>query len=277
MFRQALRELGYVEGKKILFEYRDNEGNRDRVPGIVAELGAASQGRHSFLHRKIVIREAKQATKTIPIVMAKTVDPVALGLVDSLARPGANITGLMSSTRDLSGKRLELLTGMILRPSRLGILSGAGSRRSKIMRMRANLKVLLKFLKSERQLADLPKIFQVAVKERVSAIITTSVPLLSVHRKQIADLAVQNRLPLMSESVTVVEAGGLASTRLRETKYLGARLLDVDKILKGPSCGSTGRAADEIRDGETKFQDGKANRFRRIPESVLAKVDKVIK
>jgi putative ABC transport system substrate-binding protein len=87
IFRQALQELGYLEGENILFEYRDNEGNRDRVPGIVAEL-VSLKVNIIFSTQAIVIREAKQATKTIPIVMAITPDPVASGLVDSLARPG---------------------------------------------------------------------------------------------------------------------------------------------------------------------------------------------
>jgi len=91
-FRQARQDLGYFEGKNILFEYRDNEGNRDRVPGIVAELVRLNVD-VIFSTQAIVIREAKQATKTIPIIMAITPDPVRSGLVDSLARPGGNITG----------------------------------------------------------------------------------------------------------------------------------------------------------------------------------------
>ena len=125
IFRQALQELGYVEGKNILFEYRDTEGNRDSVPGIVAELVSLKVD-VLFSTQAIVVRAAKQATKTIPIVMAITPDPVAAGLVDSLARPGGNITGLTFLTRELSGKRLELLTEIIPRLSRVGILTVAG-------------------------------------------------------------------------------------------------------------------------------------------------------
>jgi putative ABC transport system substrate-binding protein len=124
IFRQALQELGYFEEKNILFEYRDNQGDRSRVPGIVAELVSLKVD-IIFSTQAIVIREAKQVTRTIPIVMAITPDPVALGLVDSLARPGGNITGFTSATRDLSGKRLELLTAMIPRLTRVGILSGS--------------------------------------------------------------------------------------------------------------------------------------------------------
>ena len=135
IFRQALQDLGYSEGKNILFVYRYTEGDRDRIPGIIAELMNLKVD-ILFSTQAIVVRAAKQATKTIPIVMAITPDPVAAGLVDSLARPGGNITGLTFLTRELSGKRLELLTEMIPRLSRVGILTVAGFRRLKIMRMR---------------------------------------------------------------------------------------------------------------------------------------------
>jgi putative tryptophan/tyrosine transport system substrate-binding protein len=172
ILRQALQDLGYFEGKNIFFEYRDNEGDRSRVPGIVAELVRLKVD-VLFSTQAIVIREAKQATKTIPIVMAITPDPVASGLVDSLARPGGNITGFTSATRELSGKRLELLTAMIPGLSRVGILSGFGAFKDYEEAARS-LKVPLQILEVQSPTADLPRLFQVAVKERVSAIITTS-------------------------------------------------------------------------------------------------------
>ena len=138
IFRQELQDLGYFEGKNILFEYRDNEGDRSRVPGIVADLVRLKVD-VLFSTQAIVIREAKQATKTIPIVMAITPDPVASGLVDSLARPGGNITGFTSATRELSGKRLELLTAMIPRLSRVGILSGLKTAKQIGLRIPPNL------------------------------------------------------------------------------------------------------------------------------------------
>ena len=120
-FRQGLRDLGYVEGKNILVEYRYAEGKPDRIPSLVAEL---VQLKVDVLVATAppAIRAAKQATKTIPIVMVTTQDPVATGLVDSLARPGGNITGLTRLTRDLSGKRLELLKEVVPRISRVGVL-----------------------------------------------------------------------------------------------------------------------------------------------------------
>ena len=274
IFRQELQDLGYFEGKNILFEYRDNEGDRSRVPGIVADLVRLKVD-VLFSTQAIVIREAKQATKTIPIVMAITPDPVASGLVDSLARPGGNITGFTSATRELSGKRLELLTAMIPRLSRVGILSGFGAFKDYEDAARS-LKVPLQILEVRTPTADLPKLFQVAVKERLSAIITTSVPSLSVHRKQIADLALQNGLPLMSESVTVVEAGGLASYDAHRDEIYRRAAFYVDKILKGakPADLPVERASkfELVINLKTAKQIGLT-----IPPHVLARADRVIK
>ena len=273
-FRQALQELGYFEGKNILFEYRNNEGDRSRVPGIVAELVRLKVD-IIFSTQAIVIREAKQATKTIPIVMAITPDPVRSGLVNSLAHPGGNITGFTSATRDLSGKRLELLTAMIPGLSRVGILSGFGAFKDYKDAARS-LKVPLQILEVQGPTADLPRLFQVAVKERVSAIITTSVPSLSVHRKQIADLALQHQLPLMSESVTVVEDGGLASYDGNRDEIYRRAAIYVDKILKGA------KPADLPIEQATKFELVINLKTAKqigvtIPPNVLARADRVIK
>ena len=123
-FRRALRDLGYIEGKTILVESRDLEGNPDRSPNLVAELVQLKVD-VIVVSPITAIRAAKQATKTIPIVMLTSQDPVAIGLVDSLARPGGNITGLTRLTRELSGKRLELLTEVVPGISRVGVLGDA--------------------------------------------------------------------------------------------------------------------------------------------------------
>ena len=126
-FRQGLRDLGYIEGKNILIEYRYHEGKADRGPKPRGRT-RATQGRCACpSYTSPAIRAAKQATKTIPIVMVTTADPVATGLVDSLARPGGNITGLTRLTRDLNGKRLELLKEVVPTTSRVGVLFQAGS------------------------------------------------------------------------------------------------------------------------------------------------------
>ena len=121
-FRQGLRDLGYVEGKNILIEYRYLEGKRDRIPSVVAELVQLKVD-VILPEAPPAIRVAKQATKTIPIVIVTSQDPVAAGYVDSLARPGGNITGLTRLTRDLSGKRLELLKEVVPGMLRFGLLS----------------------------------------------------------------------------------------------------------------------------------------------------------
>ena len=276
VFRQALQELGYFEGKNILFEYRATEGNRDRIPEIVAELMRLKVN-ILFSTQAIVIRAAKQATKTIPIVMAITPDPVALGLVDSLARPGGNITGLTFLTRDLSGKRLEVLSEIIPKLSRVGILSVAGFTPLKDYEDAARgLKVPLQPLEVRLPTPDLPRAFQIAVKERVSAIITTSIPGLSAYRKQIVDLALQNRLPLISESITFVEAGGLASYDASRDEIFRRAALYVDKILKGAKPGElpveTPTRFELVINLKTAKQIGLT-----IPPNVLARADKVIR
>ena len=260
IFRQGLRDLGYIEGKNILVEYRYAEGNRDRMPGIVAELVQLKVD-VLFSTQAIVVRAAKEATKTIPIIMAITPDPVATGLVDSFARPGGNITGLTLLTRDLSGKRLELLKEMIPGLSRVGILTVAGFTAFKDYEDAArSLKGTASIPRSTSANSRFARAFQVAVKGRVNAIITISVPGLSGYQKQIADLAIQNRLPLMSESVTFVEAGGLASYDANRDEIFKRAATYVDKILKGT------KPADLPVEQPTKFEfvinlkAGEANR-----------------
>jgi ABC-type uncharacterized transport system substrate-binding protein len=133
-FRERLRDLGYIEGKNILIEYRYLEGKRDRIPSLVAELVELKVD-VLVASTPPAIRAAKQATKTIPIVMVTTNDPVATGIVDSLARPSGNITGLTRLTRDLSGKRLELLTEVVPKMSRVGVLTRRSCHDSAVWRL----------------------------------------------------------------------------------------------------------------------------------------------
>jgi putative ABC transport system substrate-binding protein len=276
IFRQALEDLGYVDGKNILFEHRYTEGNRERVAGIVTEL-LSRKIDILFTTQAIVVRAAKQATKTIPIVMAITPDPVAVGLVDSLARPGGNITGLTSLARNLSGKRLELLNEMIPKLSRVGILLAMGSSAFKDYEDAGrSLNVPLQSIEVGVPNPDLQKAFQIALKDRVSAMIVASVPGLSGHRKQIVDLALQNRLPLMSESVLAVEAGGLVSYNANNNEILRRAAIYVDKILKG------GKPAELPVEQAMKFElvinlKTATQIGLTIPPNVLARADKVIR
>jgi putative tryptophan/tyrosine transport system substrate-binding protein len=275
-FLGALQELGYVEGKNILFEYRYTQGSRDRAQAVVAELVQLNVDL-LFSTQAIVVRAAKQATKTIPIVMAVTPDPVAAGLVDSLARPGGNVTGLTSLARDLSGKRLELLTEIVPRLTRAGILTVAGyTARKDYEDAAGDLKVPLQLLEVQVPNPDLVKVFQVAVKERISAIIAVSVPGLSSYRKQIIDHAVQNRLPLMSETVSYVETGGLAFYGAKDDEIFRRAAIYVDKILKGA------KPAELPVERPTKFELVFNLKTAKqigltIPPNVLARADRVIK
>jgi putative tryptophan/tyrosine transport system substrate-binding protein len=202
-FRQKLLDLGYIDGKNILVEYRYCEGKVDRFPSLSAEL---VQLKIDVLVVSALpaIRAAKQATKTIPIVMVTVQDPVATGLIDSLARPGGNIMGLAILGRELSGKRLELLKEAIPRLSRVGALWDENAPGPKIGfkeyegAARA-LKIQLQSLEVRGPDPDFEGAFQAATKGRVHALITITNPLLTRYAKRIANLAIKNRLPSMYE------------------------------------------------------------------------------
>src|SRR5262249_50796532 len=199
-FRQGLRDLGYVEGKNILIEYRYLEGNVDRLRDHVSEL---LQLKVDVFVSPIdtAIRAAKQTTTTIPIVMVITGDPVAAGMVDSLARPGGNITGLTRFTRELSGKRLELLKDAVPQISRVGVLWSATNLsdlklppafRDYEAAARA-LKIELHSLEARNpNNPDFEGAFRNARNEHVSALIVVRATVLSQYPKRIADLAIKN-------------------------------------------------------------------------------------
>jgi putative tryptophan/tyrosine transport system substrate-binding protein len=173
-FRQGLRDLGYIEGKNIVVEYRYFEGKVDRIPTLVVEL---EQLKVDVLVSPTlqVIRIAKQATKTIPIVMGTTVDPVATGLVDSLAQPGGNVTGLTRLTNELRGKRLELFKEAVPGISRVGVLLDSDSTALKDYDSAARaLKIALLSLKVPASNPDLEGAFRDAVKGRVGSLISTT-------------------------------------------------------------------------------------------------------
>lgn len=202
-FRQGLRELGYVEGKNILLEYRYAEGRLDRMPSLVSEL---VQLKPAVIVVAAVpaIRAAKQATKTIPIVVISPIDLVAEGIVDSLARPGGNITGLALLTRDLSGKGLELFTEVLEKKSRVAVLWDSEGLGPKIAfeeyKIVAPLmKLQLQSLAVRAPTPDFDAAFQAAAKGRAQALLAIRNPLLAGYQKQIAAFAIKSRLPSMCE------------------------------------------------------------------------------
>jgi putative ABC transport system substrate-binding protein len=236
-FQQGLRDLGYIGGKNILVEYRYAEGNLDRLPGLVAELVQLKVD-VLFVSNLPAIRAAKEATKTIPIVMVTVQDPVATGLVDSLARPGGNLTGLTTLGRELSGKRLELLKEAVPGASRVGVLwdsnaPGPALGFKEYEAAARALKIPLQSLEVRGPKPDLERAFQAAAKSRTTAIITIINPVLSRYQKQIADLAIKNRKPSMCENSVWVEAGCLMSYATNNAESYRRAAVFVDKILKG--------------------------------------------
>jgi putative tryptophan/tyrosine transport system substrate-binding protein len=275
-FQQGLRDLGYIEGKNILIDYRYAEGKADRIQSLVAELVqlkvdvlvAGSPG---------AVREAKQATKTIPIVMVITQDPIAAGYVNSLARPGGNITGVTRLTRELSGKRLELLKEAVPTTSRVGVLwSGAGGGFKPYESAARTLKIPLQSLEVRTPNPDFEGVFQAAKQGRANALIAVSNIRIIGYQKRIADLAIKNRLPSMCETDTWVEAGGLMSYGADEADSFQRAAVYVNKILKGT------KPADLPVEQPTKFEfvinlkTAKALNLT-IPQSVLFRADRVIR
>ena len=213
-FRRRLRELGYVEGQNIFIEYRYAEGKLERLPDLAAELVrlkvdviVASAPRAVFA--------AKKASATIPIVFAVATDPVGLGLVSSLARPGGNITGLSLMAPDLDGKRLELLKEAFPTVARVAFLwfPGGPTGNLALTDMEAAAKALGVNLQSleVRSLEDFASAFARAKRESAQALITTPHSLITTQQHQVLDFAAKNRLPAMYHAPEFVEAGGLMS------------------------------------------------------------------
>jgi putative ABC transport system substrate-binding protein len=252
LFRQGLRDLGYIEGNNILIEYRSLEGSLDRLHSVLAELVQLKVD-VIYVASLTGIRAAKQATKIIPIVMMTTADPVATGLIDSLARPGGNVTGLTLLTRELTGKQLELLREVVPTASRVGFLLDADSKpasaRFKEYEASARtLKITLQSLPIRRQNPDFEASFQSAEKGRVSALIIVRSSLFSDNRKQIVDLAIKHRLPSINEVNDNVEAGGLMSYSANTANSYRRAAFYVDRILKGA------KPADLPVEQPTKFE-----------------------
>ena len=277
--RQGLSDLGYVEGKNFQIEFRGAEGKVETVASIVTEL---IQLKVDILVLPIVsaLRAAKQATNKIPIVMVTQADPVATGLIESLARPGGNITGLTSLQRDLSGKRLELLKEAVAKMSRVGILrdvdelSAIGFKDYEAA-ARA-LKLEVQSLNVRGSNPDLQAAFKEALKARVDALITITNNPLFRDSKKVTDLALKNRLPSMYEGTTWVERGGLMSYSANDLELFRRAATYVDKILKGA------KPAELPVEQPTKFEfvinlkTAKALKLT-IPQTVLFRADRVIK
>jgi ABC-type uncharacterized transport system substrate-binding protein len=277
LFRRSLRELGYVEGKNILYEDRSAEGKLDRFPALADDL----------VRLKVDVLVAsspdevlafKNATRTIPIVFIAQSDPVALRLVESLARPGGNITGVSTFATVLSGKRIELLKETVPKLSRVAVLwnprgSGEGWKESQL----AAREMGLQLFSMEVSSADkFDNAFKEAVKAGSKAIAVTQNPLVTSHQKQIVFLATKNRLPAIYPRADYVAGGGLMSYGADLAEHYRRAAVIVDKILKGV------KPADIPVEQPTKFEfviNLKAAKQigLTIPPNVLVRADRVIK
>ena len=279
-FRQGLRDHGYIEGKTIWVEYRDPEGQNERFGGFVSELVQLKVD-VLVVTALPAILAAKQATKSIPIVILINADPVAAGLIDSLARPGGNITGVATLTRELSGKRLELFKEAIPTISRVGVLwdangVGLGAVFKEYEAAARVLKIQLQSLELRAPSPDLDGAFQAAIKEKSNALISITDALVGRYPKRVAELAIKNRLPSMHEQSLYVEAGGLMSYSTAGIDLYKRAATYVDKILKGA------KPADLPVEQPTKFEFvinlKTAEQIGvEIPQSVLYRADKVIR
>ena len=279
-FRQRLRELGYLEGKTILFEYRYPEGKNGLYPKFVTELI------NNNIDVLVVgglpgILAAKQATNSIPIVMLINADPVKAGVIHSLARPGGNITGLARLTRELSGKRLELLKETVPTLSKIGVLWDESGLALDIVFKEYQtaarvLKIDLISLPLQAPTVDLNGAFQLAIREQARGLISITDALLTPHAKQIADFAIKNRLPSMHEHIRYVEAGGLMSYSANDIETYRRAATYVDKILKGAKPADL--PVEQPTDFDLAINLKTAKQIAlTIPPSVLARADRVIK
>jgi putative tryptophan/tyrosine transport system substrate-binding protein len=279
-FKHGLRDLGYVEGKNIVIEWRSGEGKLDRNLAHAADL-ARLQVDVIVAAGATEIRAARETTATVPIVMIRGGDPVGSGFVASLARPGGNITGLAVLRPELSGKRLELLKEIVPKLSRVAVFASSESAEYALVLKEIEIAAEPLGVKLQSINIQSPKdfetAFQAAAKGRADAVLfRVRGPVLSPHRTGVAALAVKSRLPAIYEAAEEVEAGGLMSYGVNVNDLYRRAATYVDKIVKGR------KPADLPVEQPTKFEfiinlNAAKQIGLTIPPNVLARADKVIK
>lgn len=279
-FRQGLRDLGYVDGKNIVVEWREDHGDAERQRSLAAELAGLK------LDAIVTVSGAqalavKRATSTTPVVMTTPADPVGSGLVASLARPGGNLTGLTSGHPELGGKRLQLLKDIVPKLARVAVFTTStgtdatlGLKELEAAGGPLGLQIHAVDIVTAK---DFEPAFQSALKERDQAgFVRVRGPVLSPNRKQFTALAAKNRLPVLYESAEEVNAGGLMSYGVNVPDLYRRAASYVDKILK------SAKPADLPIEQPTKFElvinlKAAEEIGLTIPASVIAKADKVIR
>jgi putative tryptophan/tyrosine transport system substrate-binding protein len=276
-FEQRLRELGYAEGQNLVIEFRNAEGKTDRLPGLAAELVR--------LNMDVVVvatdpatRAVKEASAKTPIVMVSVnYDPVELGYIASLARPGGNITGVLFLHRELTGKRFELFKEMLPTVARVAVLSDplAAEQLAAAKAANGSMGLKLQVIELQNPSYDFESAFRVALRSKAEALLVLTTPVIFRERSKIAQLALKNRLPTSFAHREHVDAGGLMSYGPNFDDMWRHAAVYVDKILKGA------KPADLPVEQATKFEliinlkTAKALGLR-IPQTLLLRADQVI-
>jgi putative tryptophan/tyrosine transport system substrate-binding protein len=276
--RQSLRDLGYIEGRNVVFEIRETRGRTDRINDLAGELARLKVDVIVGTNPAAVFG-ARRATGTIPIVMVHTPDPVHLGLVASLSRPGGNITGVTSLSADLSVKQIELLREAVPRASRIAMLWNPDNPWHPFV---------VKGLRDEPRGLDVPlqmfeirapeefdTVFKMLLRERVGAALALADPLTFAHRRRLADLAIGHRIPLMGGPRAYTEAGCLMSYWADEVELYARAATYVDRILKGASPARLPIEQPTTYQLVINLKTAKAVGLT-LPRSLLARADQVI-
>jgi ABC-type uncharacterized transport system substrate-binding protein len=280
-FLKGLRDLGYVEGRNLVIEIRSAEGKFERLPALAAELVALKVD-VILAPASVHVLAARQATKTIPIVFVNSGDPVASGLVATLAQPGGNVTGLSTLAVDLIGKCLEQLPQAVPGVSRVAVLRDAGDapeRTEKDMLKRAEvagraLGVRLHFVEA-RSPADFDRAFSEMARARAGALTVLQSTTFFLERRRLVDLAAKNRLPAVYTSREFVDAGGLMSYGPDFADLFRRAATYVDKILRGAKPGDLPVEQPAKFELVINLKTAKTLGLT-IPPSLLARADQVI-
>ncbi len=277
-FEQGLRELGYVEGRNLVIEWRGAEGRLERLPALAAELVA--------LKVDLIVAGAnppavvaKNATDSIPIVFVHAIDPVGQGLVKSLARPGNNVTGLASLGEAIIGKQLELLRETFPRINRLAVIWNPGDPSNvqylPAMREAAATMKLQARLHEVRVEADMDGAFRAIEQERPEGLLVFLEPITFIHRKRVAEFAAAQRLPAVYGLAGFVEAGGLMSYSSSYAEHYRRTVAYVDRILKGTKPADLPVQQPTTLELVVNRKTAKALGIT-IPQTILLRADRVI-
>jgi len=277
-FREAMKELGYVEGKTVAYEYRSAEGQPERLPPLAAELTKLSV-------KVLVVANtpgnlaARKATTTIPIVMVAVGDPVRVGLVSNLGRPGGNITGFTNLSGQIAAKRLQLLKETIPTATRIGMIGNPADPNALVQIQDAEaaarkLKVQLRLF-TIKEAAQLEPAFEAARSWRAQALLRLNDPLQVSLRARTIELAAKTRVPMMYSSRADAEAGGLIGYGVDPLESYRRAASYVDKILKGTKPGDLPVQQPTKLELAVNLKTAAALNVK-IPQTVLVQADQVI-